>query len=86
MDMTGAKHSDFDQLMGSRFPRATMQYLARTGILSTYLIVEIAIEGRIPLHLCFILRYSFSVIVPTQKFLQSVIFFIIGSVPDLLII
>lgn len=31
-DSTGAKQSVLDQLCGSRFPRTTMQYLARVGL------------------------------------------------------
>ena len=48
-DNTGAKQSSDDHLVGSRLPRATILYFARTGSLCPLvLIVEIAMVGMIP--------------------------------------
>ena len=45
-DMTGAKQSLFDQSCGSRLPRTTMRYLARSGFpFSSFLIFDIAMDG-----------------------------------------
>ena len=38
-------------------------YLAQMGLFSTYFIVDISMDGSIPLHFCFISWYSDSVIV-----------------------
>ena len=51
-ERTGAKQSLFDQLWGSRLPRATIRYLARIGFPSpSRLMVEMAMVGRaLPLN------------------------------------
>ncbi len=46
-ERTGAKQSLFDQLCGSRLPRATIWYLARIGFPSpSRFMVEMAMVGR----------------------------------------
>jgi len=45
-DITGAKQSLVDQSVGSRFPRTTMRYFARSGFpFLSFLIFEMAIDG-----------------------------------------
>jgi len=45
-DMTGAKQSLLDQSCGSRLPRTTMQYFARSGFpFLSFLIFDIAMDG-----------------------------------------
>ncbi len=47
LDMTGAKQSALVHECGSRFPRATIRYLARSGFpFSSVLILDMAMVGR----------------------------------------
>eukprot|EP00979_Chaetoceros_neogracilis_P012296 scaffold3187_cov123-Chaetoceros_neogracile.AAC.1 len=46
-DITGAKQSLLDQLVGSRLPSTTIRYFARSGLpFSSGLILEMAMDGR----------------------------------------
>ena len=66
--MSEVQHSILDQFTGLKFPRATILYLAWTGMLSAYLILNMAMDRDKSLNVCKMCCYSLLVIVCQQGF------------------